>query len=157
MFRTGTGIPFGIVLNGAVIGTLYGLVAFGLILVYKASRIINFAQAGLGSVPALLGLLLLTGRGVPYWICVLVMLLGGGGCWVLSSRSSSSRSSPSQPRLILTVVTIAILQILALFESYLPGLVTGEGVAPVELPHARSPRCASTHRRDHPQRGTTSP
>ena len=42
------GIPTGVMVNGAVIGTLYGLVAFGIILVYKANRIINFAQAGLG-------------------------------------------------------------------------------------------------------------
>ena len=56
------GIPTGVMLNGAVIGTLYGLVAFGIILVYKANRIINFAQAGLGAVPALLALLPTTCR-----------------------------------------------------------------------------------------------
>ena len=39
------GIARGYLLNGAVIGTLYGLVAFGLILIYRAARIINFAVA----------------------------------------------------------------------------------------------------------------
>ena len=43
------GVPFGIVLNGALLGLLYALLALGLILVYRAQRIVNFAQAGLGS------------------------------------------------------------------------------------------------------------
>ena len=45
-------IPRAIFLNGAAIGLLYGLLGMGLILVYRANRIINFAQAQLGSVPA---------------------------------------------------------------------------------------------------------
>ena len=51
------GIPFpagvssGILVNGAILGMLYAFLAFGLILVYRANRIINFAHAGLGLVP----------------------------------------------------------------------------------------------------------
>ena len=127
------GIPSGIILNGAVIGTLYGLVAFGVILVYKASRIINFAQAGLGSVPALLALLLLVGRGVPYWICVLVMLVSAVALGALV-EVAIVRNFAGQSRLILTVVTIGVLQLLVLVESYLPKLVTGDAVAPVDFP-----------------------
>ena len=47
-----TRVPRAIFLNGATIGLLYGLLGMGLILVYRANRIINFAQAQLGSVPA---------------------------------------------------------------------------------------------------------
>jgi ABC-type branched-subunit amino acid transport system ATPase component/ABC-type branched-subunit amino acid transport system permease subunit len=128
-----TGIPLGIVINGAVIGTLYGLVAFGIILVYKASRIINFAQAGLGSVPALIGLLLLVGRGVPYWVCVLVMLVTAVALGALV-EVAIVRNFANQSRLVLTVVTIGVLQILILLESYIPKLVTGDAVAPVAFP-----------------------
>ena len=46
-------VPRAIFLNGATIGLLYGLLGMGLILVYRANRIINFAQAQLGSVPRL--------------------------------------------------------------------------------------------------------
>ncbi|MCU1693130.1 MAG: transporter related [Frankiales bacterium] len=128
-----TGIPTGIVVNGAVIGTLYGLVAFGLILVYKATRIINFAQAGLGSVPALLALLLLVGRGVPYWVCVLVMLASAVAVGALV-EVVVVRPFAGQSRLVLTVVSIGVLQLLVLCESYLPKLVTGDAVAPVSFP-----------------------
>src|ERR1700741_2390999 len=60
------GVPRGILINGAVVGTLYGLVALGLVLVHKATRVINFAQAAMGSFPALAGLLLVAGRGWPH-------------------------------------------------------------------------------------------
>lgn len=59
-------VPRGVFLGGMVIGSLYGLVAMGLILVYRANRVINFAQAQLGAVPAIVALLLIAQHGVPY-------------------------------------------------------------------------------------------
>ena len=55
--------PAPIFLNGASIGLLYGLLGMGLILVYRANRIINFAQAQLGAVPAVVALLLIAAQG----------------------------------------------------------------------------------------------
>src|SRR3982751_4284639 len=69
-------IPHGEIVGGAVIGALYGLVAMGLILVYRANRIINFAQAQLGTVPAVLALLLIARHGWPYLLALVVMLVG---------------------------------------------------------------------------------
>ncbi|HET7721043.1 MAG TPA: hypothetical protein VFK43_13840, partial [Acidimicrobiales bacterium] len=43
------GMPAGIVLLGVVLGSLTGLSAVGLVLVYRASRIVNFSQASLGA------------------------------------------------------------------------------------------------------------
>lgn len=118
------GVPFGIILNGLVIGTLYALVAFGLILIYRANRLISFVQAGLGAVPGLLGLLLITRRGVPYPIAVLVMLLGAILTGFLVEFLIMRRFTKS-PRLIATVATIGIAQILTLVEIFLPGWVGG--------------------------------
>ena len=42
--------------NGISIGAVYALVALGVALVYKATRVINFAQGALGSLPALVAL-----------------------------------------------------------------------------------------------------
>ena len=42
--------------NGISIGAVYALVALGVALVYKATRVINFAQGALGSFPALVAL-----------------------------------------------------------------------------------------------------
>ncbi len=41
--------PRGEYAYGVVIGLLYAMLAFGLILIYRASRIINFAQAEMGA------------------------------------------------------------------------------------------------------------
>src|SRR5437764_1361170 len=57
--------PAGVILKGMVIGGLYSLVALGLALVYRANRIINFAQGDLGGTPAALGVLLIVSVGVP--------------------------------------------------------------------------------------------
>src|SRR5207244_9788635 len=51
-------VPIGVYLNGIIVGSLYALIAIRIIRVYRANRIINFAQASLGSTPAVLGLLL---------------------------------------------------------------------------------------------------
>jgi branched-subunit amino acid ABC-type transport system permease component len=59
-----------------VIGCLYGLIAVGVVLVYRANRVVNFAQAGLGARPPCVALLLLTDKGVPYLLVLPVLILG---------------------------------------------------------------------------------
>src|SRR5688500_2911621 len=66
MGRYDLAVPRGEILGGAVIGVLYALIGMGIILVYRANRIINFAQAQLGAVPAVVALLLIAKRGWPY-------------------------------------------------------------------------------------------
>ena len=44
-----------LIVNGLVVGTLYGVVAMSFVLIYKASQVVNFAQ----------GELLLVGA----WVC----------------------------------------------------------------------------------------
>ncbi|MGI8608409.1 MAG: ATP-binding cassette domain-containing protein [Candidatus Dormibacteria bacterium] len=127
------GIELGIVLNGMVIGTLYAMIAFGIILVYRANRIINFSQAGLGSVPALFALILLTTRHVPYWICAIVMLVGAAGMGALM-EAGIMRRFQDKPRVIATVATIGIAQLMILGEIYVPLWTTGSSLAPTSFP-----------------------
>ncbi len=49
----------GIIVRGALVGSISALLAVGIALVYRANRIVNFAQGDLGVVPALLAILLL--------------------------------------------------------------------------------------------------
>jgi branched-chain amino acid transport system permease protein len=126
-------IPQGIFVLGLVIGTLYGLVAMGLILVYRANRIINFAQAELGAVPAVAGLLLMVRHQISYFIVlplviVAAALLGAGTEFVVMRRFNKS------PRLITTVATIGVAQLLAFCEFYLPKWLTGKSIPPQNLP-----------------------
>src|SRR5436305_4429405 len=126
------GVPLGILVNGAVLGMLCALVACGLILVYGANRIVNFAHAGLGLVPAVTALLLVTNRHWPYLASVAVMLVGSalvGGLVELVMRRFWS-----QPRLIATVFTIGLAQIFVYLELRLPDWIAGQPSLPTSFP-----------------------
>ncbi|HET7529365.1 MAG TPA: ABC transporter permease [Mycobacteriales bacterium] len=126
------GVPSGVLVNGAVLGMLYALLAFGLILVYRANRIVNFAHAGLGLVPAVTALLLVTNHQWPYVPSLLVMLVGSalvGGLVELVMRRFWS-----QPRLIATVFTIGLAQIFVFLELKLPGWIAGRPSLPTSFP-----------------------
>jgi branched-chain amino acid transport system permease protein len=118
-------VPKGIFLGGAVIGALYGLVAMGLILVYRANRIINFAQAQLGSVPAVVVLLLIARHGLPYLLAIPLMLVMAIVLGATVEVAVIRRFSKS-PRLILTVVTIGLSLLLLIFEFYAKQWVGGQ-------------------------------
>ena len=54
--------------RGIIEGLIYGLVAMGIVLVYKATGVINFAQGQFGAAATLLMLLLTTRYDIPYWL-----------------------------------------------------------------------------------------
>jgi len=47
-------MPFGVVLQGVIVGLLGALVAVGMALIYRANRVLNFAQVQLGLAPTVL-------------------------------------------------------------------------------------------------------
>jgi branched-chain amino acid transport system permease protein len=111
--------PIGVLVQGLVIGGLIAMIAFGLALVHRSNRIINFAQGDLGAVPASLAVLLIVGPGWPYFLALPVgiataIVLGGLIEFVLIRRFFRA------PRLILTVVTIGVSQLLAFAGFVLP-------------------------------------
>lgn len=54
--------PPGILVEGVIAGGLTALTAFGMILIYRANRVINFAQADMGTLPAVLVVCLMNWR-----------------------------------------------------------------------------------------------
>jgi branched-chain amino acid transport system permease protein len=117
-------VPRGVMIGGAVIGALYGLVAMGIILVYRANRIINFAQAQLGAVPAVVALLLIARHGWPYLAVLPIMLIGAAVLGATVEITLIRRFSHA-PRLILTVVTVGVGFLLLIFEFYAKKWVGG--------------------------------
>ena len=126
-------LPTGIVIYGAVIGALYGLTAIGLILVYRANQVVNFAQAGLGAVPAVVAVLLITSKGWPYGAALVVLVLGALALGAVVEVVIVRRFRQA-PRLILAVVTIGIAQLLAYLEFWTPSWVTGNVLPPADFP-----------------------
>ena len=115
-------MPLGVVLQGVVIGGLTAMIALGIALVYRANRIINFAQGDLGAVPTVFTVLLISGVGVPFFVALPVgivsaLALGALVEFVIVRRFANA------PRLILTVATLGMAQALAGFGLILPTLL----------------------------------
>ncbi|MFI5046022.1 MAG: ATP-binding cassette domain-containing protein [Acidimicrobiia bacterium] len=108
------------VLTGAVVGLSYSAIAAGLILVYRANGIINFAVVAFGSVA--LGLFgLLFEHGWSLWPCLLVavpfaaivaMILEIA---VIRRLANPPGRTAGAPRLVLLMATIGIAQLLGFF------------------------------------------
>lgn len=112
-------VPDGIVLHGAIFGSLNALLAMGLVLVYRTNRIVNFAQGALGAIAANLTQALFQLHGWNYWVA--------GGTGVAGAVFLSAlvefgiiRRFARAPRLLLTVATIGIAQVLGAVELLVP-------------------------------------
>jgi branched-chain amino acid transport system permease protein len=111
--------PMGIVLNGALVGGRIALIALGIALVYRANRIVNFAQGDLGALPAVLGVMLIVAWGWSYWLGLVAGLVGAIVLGVLVEALIIRRFFTA-PRLVLTVATIGLAQLLAGAALFLP-------------------------------------
>jgi ABC-type branched-subunit amino acid transport system ATPase component/ABC-type branched-subunit amino acid transport system permease subunit len=117
------GLPLGVVLLGVVLGGLQALTAMGIVLVYRATRAINFAQAEIGALAAGVATVLIAGSGLPYVVALplgLVAALATGAVIDLVVV----RRLFTAPRLILTVATIGVAQLLGAASIALPTLFT---------------------------------
>jgi len=115
------GLPPGVVLLGVVLGSLTALTAMGLVLVYRAARVINFAQVAIGSAAATVTLELANIRHWSYWAAsgaglAFAALLGAAVDLLVIRRFFTV------PRLILTLATVGLAQVFAGIELGLPGL-----------------------------------
>ena len=98
-------------LLGLFSGMVYGLLAVGLVLVYRASRFINLAQGAIGVFgAAVVGVL--AGKGlVPYWVAFPLGILVGAAVGGLTEAGLIRRLKDA-PRLIGSVVTLGLAQLL---------------------------------------------
>ena len=113
------GAPLGVVLTGVVLGDATGLLAIGLVLIYRTNRIVNLAYGSIGGVAGLVAVNLFLHKDWNYLAAIAAgvacgMALGGGVEFAVIRRFA--RSS----RLILTVATIGLAQILSGVELFLP-------------------------------------
>ena len=120
-------VPLGIFVRGLVVGGLTALVAMGMALIHRSNRIVNFAQADLGGVPAVLVLMLMTMWGWSYWVAVPTGLVAAalvGGV----VEAAVIRRFRHAPRLILTVATLGLAQVLAACALLMPRLWTDDRI-----------------------------
>jgi branched-chain amino acid transport system permease protein len=111
--------PAGVVVQGALLGGLSALLALGLALVYRAHRVLNFAQGDLGAAPASLAVLLLVSSGAS-WLTALLAGLATAVVLGALVEILVIRRFARSPRLVLTVATIGLAQVLAGLGLLLP-------------------------------------
>ncbi len=122
------GAPLGIVVQGAVFGTVTSLLAMGLILLYRTDSIINFSYGAMGLVGGNLGVNLYLEADVNYFLAmsigVLTGLAVGGLVEVLVIRRFKDAS-----RLVVTVATIGLAQLLGYIGAiWIPQRFGGVGL-----------------------------
>ena len=98
---------------GAITGMTYGILAVGLVLIYRSSRIINFAHGEIGAFGAVLLGLAVVRWSVPYWVAFPLAIAISAGTGALTQVAVVRRLRKA-PALMSIVATLGVAQFLLL-------------------------------------------
>ena len=96
-----------LLISGIAQGCIYGLIALGFVLIYKATETVSFAQGDLMMVGAFGGLAVMTFLGFPFWLAVLAAIAGMGLFGALLERLVI-RPILGQPAFSIVMLTIGV-------------------------------------------------
>ncbi len=96
-----------LVVSGIAAGALYALVAIGLVLIFKATDIVNFAQGESVTVGAYMGWLFITQLHLPYLLALLLVLAASALVGVVIERVAYRPLQKSPPFTVI-LATLAI-------------------------------------------------
>ena len=112
--------PAGSLLAGVVLGLMTCLVSLGMYLVYRANRVLNFAAGELGLLPAVLAVMLIVESGLSWYLSLGIGLVASAVLGI-AVEFLIIRRFFSAPRLVVTVASIGVAQLLAVAGLFLPG------------------------------------
>ncbi|OPF65287.1 MULTISPECIES: branched-chain amino acid ABC transporter permease [Hydrogenophaga] len=112
-----------LLIGGVAQGCIYGLIALGFVLIYKATETVSFAQGDLMMVGAFGGLLTMTLLGFPFWVSVLAAVIGMGLFGVLLERMVI-RPILGQPAFSIVMLTIGVGYVLRGVITMIPNIGT---------------------------------
>ena len=93
--------------DGLSNGATYGLIALALVIIYKATTLINFAQGEMAMFGAFVVLVLATERGLPIWVAVFVGMLLSAVAGAIIERTLIRPFDPSD-HLPLVIITLGL-------------------------------------------------
>lgn len=99
--------PVPVVVLGTIVGTTYGLLAAGLVIVYRTNRVINFAHGNIGAFAAAVFGLAVVRWHLPYWLAF-PLALALGGTLAAGTEVVVVRRLRNAPRLMSIVATLGI-------------------------------------------------
>ena len=119
-----------LVISGIAQGCIYGLIALGFVLIYKATETVSFAQGELMMLGAFCGLAAMTMLGLPYWLSVLGSIAGMALFGVLLERLIL-RPILGQPAFSIVMLTIGIGYVIRGLITMIPNIGTETHTLPV--------------------------
>src|SRR5258705_6061370 len=114
--RLGLDTILQLLLNGLAVGCIYGLVALGFVLIYKATELVNFAQGDLLMLGAFVCYMFVVWYGLGYWAAfalaiAIVALFGAALDWTVLRRVIG------QPQFAVVMLTIGLGAVFRSFAS----------------------------------------
>ena len=119
-----TVVTWNLVFKGVIGGLITALVAMGIVLVYRSSRVINFAVGSIGIPATALFAVMVGVHGWPYWPSLIAALTIGTLTGVVVELAVIRRLFKS-PRVIVLVATIGVAQLCEAITLSLPAYRTG--------------------------------
>ena len=118
-----------VVVLGAITGMAYGVLAAGLVLVYRSNKMINFAHGSIGGIAAAFLGIAVVKWGLPYWVAfALALALGaavGGAAEVVVVRRLHQA-----PIVVGVIATIGLGQFLSIFSAVINSGVSAGSTYP---------------------------
>ncbi|MEY4735836.1 MAG: hypothetical protein RL302_155 [Pseudomonadota bacterium] len=119
-----------LVISGVAQGCIYGLIALGFVLIYKATETVSFAQGELMMLGAFCGLVGMTMLGFPYWLAVVSSIAAMAAFGMLLERLVI-RPILGQPAFSIVMLTIGIGYVARGLITMIPGIGTDTQALPV--------------------------
>ena len=119
-----------LLISGIAQGCIYGLIALGFVLIYKATETVSFAQGELMMLGAFGGLAGMTLLGFPYWLSVICAIAGMAVFGVLLERVVI-RPILGQPAFSIVMLTIGIGYVARGLITMIPNIGTETHTLPV--------------------------
>jgi branched-chain amino acid transport system permease protein len=112
-----------LVIGGISQGCIYGLIALGFVLIYKATETVSFAQGELMMLGAFAGLLAMGFWGFPFWVAVLAAMAAMATVGYVIERAVI-QPILGQPAFSVVMLTIGIGYVLRGLVTMIPGIGT---------------------------------
>jgi branched-chain amino acid transport system permease protein len=119
-----------IIISGLAQGCIYGLIALGFVLIYKATETVSFAQGELMMLGAFAGLAGMTLLGFPFWLAVIAAIIAMAAFGVLVERAVI-RPILGQPAFSIVMLTIGIGYVARGLITMIPNIGTETHTFPV--------------------------
>ena len=119
-----------LMISGIAQGCIYGLIALGFVLIYKATETVSFAQGDLMMLGAFAGLACMTMLGFPFWVAV-IAAIGAMALFGFVLERLVIRPILGQPAFSVVMLTIGVGYVARGLITMIPGIGTETQSLPV--------------------------